>query len=375
MTARPGGSLPEHARLICDALVRVESVRDLGQAQWDVLVRVARRARLLGTLAWRIRDQANLWRSIPEPVRGHLTASIHFTAWRNQALKVLIAELRQTLPASTEIVLLKGGGYLAQGLPFARGRMPGDLDVLLPREALDPASEILRANGWSSGKLSAYDLRYYREWSHELPPLRNERHVFELDLHHAIAPVTSRVRPETALLLERSRALETGVQGGCGLRVLHPLDQIVHSAVHLFQDTELDERLRDLVDLDGLIRYHVTSDAGWGALRERARQLGAGALLETACRYCTLWLETPIPESMRHGLRSPWQVAALDWIVTRTLLPALPQDSGRLDLRVAHTLARVRYHRMRMPPPLLIRHVFGKGGGLLRAAVERLLRR
>ena len=38
-------------------------------------------------------------------------------------------------------------------------------------------------------------------------------------------------------------------------QVLHPVDQVLHCAAHLFLDSDLRDRIRDLVDLDGLFRH------------------------------------------------------------------------------------------------------------------------
>ena len=54
------------------------------------------------------------------------------------------------------------------------------------------------------------------------------------------------------LLAER---LPTGVGGW---DVLSAIDQVLHAAAHLFLDSELRDRVRDIVDIDGLMRHHGT---------------------------------------------------------------------------------------------------------------------
>lgn len=72
--------------------------------------------------------------------------------------------------ADYPLVLLKGGAYIGQGLPISRGRLPSDVDILVPRANIASASARLQAAGWISKPLDAHDHRYYHDWSHEVPP-------------------------------------------------------------------------------------------------------------------------------------------------------------------------------------------------------------
>ncbi len=189
--------------------------------------------------------------------------------------------LDEALPGDVRVTLLKGAAYLAQSIPFARGRMPNDVDLLVSHTDIDAVEAALTTAGWVSEVTDAYDQRYYREWSHELPPMRYPGHALEVDLHHTIAPVTSRTRADDALLFANLVALPRS-----RFFVLDPRDQIIHAAIHLFQDTELDGRLRDLVDIDELIRNHLHDEADWSALLARAERHRASRVLWYALRYC-----------------------------------------------------------------------------------------
>lgn len=328
--------------------------RTMQLADWDETLRLARAARLLGTLAERLRADAATWVQVPPPVRGHLQAATHFACHRAQLMRMELRALAAALPADVPVVLLKGAAYLAAGLPLARGRLPGDVDLLVRRADLDRAEAALLRAGWASATQDAYDQRYYREWSHELPPMRMPGHALEVDLHHTIAPVTGRCRADDALLLAASLPLADS-----RYLVLHPADQLIHAAIHLFQDTELDGRLRDLVDLDGLLRRLPRADAG-ARLRERAARHGASRMLWYALHYCRGWLGTPVAAE---AWPAPPPVAAqrwVDWIMRRHCLPRLPDRAPSAAERAAARAAQLRYHLLRMPPALLLRHVAHK---------------
>jgi hypothetical protein len=110
-------------------------------------------------------------------------------------------------------------------------------------------------HGWSSAKTSAYDQRYYRRWMHELPPLKHNSRQTVLDVHHAILPTTARLKPDSRKLL----AAATPIAGRPDLAVLSPVDMVLHSAAHLFCNEDVGNSLRDLVDLDCLLRVLRTA--------------------------------------------------------------------------------------------------------------------
>jgi hypothetical protein len=153
-------------------------------ADWDDTVRLARQERLLGLIAGRLKENLGLWKQLPERVRGHLQSSINFSAHRLQMVRMELRALDKIIPKTITVILLKGAAYIAQDQEFARGRMPNDVDLLVKRSDLNEAEAALNSAGWVSETTSDYDQHYYREWSHELPPMRYPGHALEVDLHH-----------------------------------------------------------------------------------------------------------------------------------------------------------------------------------------------
>lgn len=348
-------AIPLHANLLA-LLGDPAHALQMWPADWEEPLRLARDARLLAALGQRLRADQRLWRAVPERPRGHLLAAIHHSDWHLALMRRVLDDVAGALPAGMPVVLLKGAAYVAQGLPIGTGRMPSDVDLLVRRVDLSAAESALRAGGWASEKLDAYDERYYREWSHELPPLRHPDHGLELDLHHTITPVTSRVRADDGLLL-------AGIQPLPGSRylVLAPADQVVHAVIHLFQDSDLCGQLRNLVDIDGLLRAHMRSAGDWDGLVARAEGHGAARLLGYALKYCREWLGTPVPDGLVPPGPGPLSRVAMDWIFRRSCPPRLPDQAPSWDQRVAALAGAVRYHWMRMPPGMLVAHLVRKG--------------
>jgi len=342
--------------LLVEVLLAPEIAFRLSPADWDLLIRQARRANLIARLATTL--EAQLDALPPAPVR-HLRAALLIarrqriaTRWEAECIR------RALVPLGIQPILLKGAAYLLTDLPAARGRLFGDVDLLVPRAQIEAAEAGLIAAGWGfDADLSDYDKRYYREWMHEIPPLYHRQRDTALDLHHTILPPTARVQVNTAALFEDTRELPRLP----GLHVLAPVTMFLHSAAHLFHEGELDNGLRDLFDLDALLRDFGRDAAFWPALVPRARMLGLGRPLFHALRYTTRLLGTPVPaDVMRDAAAAPpgWQ-SLLDACYERALMPV--HTSCDTPLTAPARLALyVRSHWLRMPAGLLARHLARK---------------
>ncbi|MCX7893883.1 MAG: nucleotidyltransferase family protein [Burkholderiales bacterium] len=356
--ARP--SLPAHARTLIAVLADPGQAGALTLDAWDLLIRTARVARLLGVLQ-AVLEGAGRFDAVPEPVRAHLVAGRRQAEYRRQmALYEADCVASVLAPAGISTVLLKGAAYAALGLRCAVGRMPEDLDILVPRARLAEAEELLRDAGWALEEKDDYDERYYREWSHELPPLRFPGHAFELDLHHAIVPPIARHPVDMALVLSACRPLP----GDGRFLVLSPADQVLHAALHLFQD-ECVDRLRDLVDLWFLLEELGARPGFWDDLVGRAGALPAGRPLWYAlqCLEALVGWRPPAAVSAAVDRFAPPRPAA--WTMLRLLATCLPPlhpdahgDRGRWVARQA-LLARALW--LRFPVPILARHLAMKG--------------
>ncbi len=367
MTARP----PSDERRTVDArtdaadrplLVRVlldpAQALTLSPAAWDLLLRQARRSNLAGRLARQMADAGWLER-LPAPVQPHLHAALLLSRRQTQMLAREVDLLRETLAELPgPLILLKGAAYALGGHAPAPGRMFSDIDLLLPPDQLARAETTLLVHGWAFDDLDRYDQRYYRQWMHELPPLHHKRRGTSLDLHHTLLPPTARTPLNSRALFDAPRPLP----GRPGVFVLPPEDMLLHSAAHLFHEGELPNGLRDLFDLDALLREFGAVDGFWPRLLARASHIGLTGPLALALRYTRRWLDTPFPYELLDELPAHGSVQRrlLDACYRRLLRPA--HESCRLP---GHDLAAlalyVRAHWLRMPVPLLARHLARKG--------------
>lgn len=341
------------------ALRDPEALLGLKLPQWEVLVNQARRANLLSRVAAGF-DRDGLLREVPVAPRAHLLAARALAQAQADAVRREIAAIDRSLAATgAPVVLLKGAAYLLAGLPAARGRLFTDIDILVPRAALAEVEAALMLAGWAGMKTTPYDQRYYRRWMHELPPLKHIARQTVLDVHHAILPLTARLKPDSAKLLAASRTLP----GEPRLRVLAPVDMVLHSATHLFCNEDVGNSLRDLVDLDSLLCCFGNKKGFWPALSARAAELDLTRPFYYALRYVQPILNTPVPAQVLRDAeigRPPSALRGLmDAIFFRTLQPDRAAATDGLA-SLARGSLYVRAHWLRMPPLLLALHLTSK---------------
>lgn len=354
-----GPASPPRQLAWLEALREPASALEWDLARWEHVIRVARRLRLLGRLASGV-CAAGMLPRVPAQAARHLQAELRYATWRSDGLAWVLERLPDMLGEVTyPLVLLKGAAYMGQGLAIGRGRLPSDVDILVPREHIADAQTRLLGAGWEEAALDAHDQRYYREWSHEVAPMRHPLHGLELDLHHNILPPVARTHVDASLLLASLQA-----SNWPHWQVLAPADQVLHSAAHLFHDSELRDRLRDLVDLDGLLRHFGAAPGFWDGLVARASVLGLHESLALALHFCSRWLATPVPPEVMAAARARGLSRAKALWLHPLLEAALwPADPDRLPPRrqalAAQTLL-VRHHLGRMPLSLLLPHLWHK---------------
>ena len=325
---------------MADALILARALADPTSlaldTDWCGLITMARAEQLLGTLAWRLDGLP-----LPEDV-ALLLADARASAETGRRAALWEAEMarRALAPLGCPVVLLKGTAFVAAGLAAGQGRAIGDLDILVPRAALDAVEAALLAAGWEWVKPDPYDDAYYRRWMHELPPLIHRTRDRMIDVHHTILPLTARVRPDAAALIAGAPPL------GNGLSVLSPADMLVHAAAHLFADGDLAGGLRNLWDVHCLVGEH-----GIEGLETQAESHRLTREVARALRLSHRLFATEVPAPFR-------ETRGIDGLYLRRLLAR--DDWGRPTRPFTRFVFYVRSHWLRMPPAMLARHLWTK---------------
>ena len=327
------------------ALADPTSTNTLSAEDWTALLSIARAERLIGSLAVQLAG-----RELPVPVAEALETARAQTAFDHVQARWDVEMTRRLLaPLGITPILLKGSAFVIGDLAAGAGRAVGDLDILLPIDQLNRAEAALLVGGYEWGKDDPYTQAYYRRWMHELPPLIHGERGTMIDVHHTILPLTARPTPDAAALIADA------IQIATGLAMLSPADMIVHAACHLIADGDLAGGLRNLWDIDRLVRDFSKQTDFWAKLAERSTLHQMREPVARALRLTRQLYDTPVDTA----LAGPSTIS--DALFIRHLLS---RDAWGRKTNAATRLAfYIRSHWMRMPPLMLARHLWIKARG------------
>jgi hypothetical protein len=330
------------ARLLAWVLAQPSRALTLDDRGWTSLLAIAHGERLGGSLAVRLEGL-----KLP-PEAARFLDRARKTAEGDRTTALWEAEMARRALASlgVPVILLKGAAFVAAGLDAGRGRQIGDLDILVPRASLDAVEAALIEAGWEWVKPDPYDDAYYRQHMHELPPLIHRERDRMIDVHHTILPLTARVTPDAGSLIAEAAALENG------LYILSPQDMLLHAVAHLFADGDLAGGMRNLWDIDRLVREQGVQPNYWKQLHERSAHHGLTRHLSRALRLARHLYETPVDDYLA------WQGRQGDVLYLGRLLAR--NGWGQENRKLLRFGFYLRSHWIRMPPLMLARHLLTK---------------
>ncbi len=337
----------------------------LSLSEWTTLINDARQCNLLGALAVAASGDIDAFPAGPaRHLRGMSLLS------QRQALSVRweVHRLHEALrPLGQTILLLKGAAYVMGECMAARGRMFGDIDILVPRDRLGDVESRLMINGWVSAKSSRYDQYYYRKWMHELPPMTHVRRGTVLDVHHNILPSTTRRHPKAEDMF--ARAVPIAHADLPWIRVPCPEDMLIHSATHLAHEGELDSAMRDLHDIDVMVSEFGHADSFWNRVCEYStqQQLAGPVLLILKLAETVFGSNVPDHVISALGRVERTSVGALTSIYLNAIPFRLEERTDALAV-LTRSLLYIRSHALRMPAHLLIPHLLVKAFAKLKPA-------
>ncbi len=381
------------AMLLVKALRSPDGLGGLIADDWTALLTMARAEQLIGTLAHRLSGQ-----DVPGVVAAILDdARANAEYQRRTALWEADCARRALSGYPGKVVLMKGTAYVSADLVAGQGRHIGDLDIMVARDDLPRVEALLLTKGgWEWVKEDAYDDAYYRDHMHELPPMIHKERDRMIDVHHTILPLTARPMPDAAAMLmdaksladlssylseqnshpelisgsylstlkeskilkqvqhDHSNSLHPSTGSGLtdGLSIFSPTDMAIHCAAHLIADGDLAGGLRNLWDMHCLLTEFSAADPGYfDQLKSRAQHHQLWPAVHRAARLAFQLYGTDIPKQWR-GWNSKDK-----WYIMR--LTARDQW-GRSSRKPIQLIFYIRSHWLRMPPLMLMRHLWTK---------------
>lgn len=320
----------------------------------------ARRIGLLGRLSYSVEL---LGATPPARLRNHVSSSlVEVRAFQRDVLRELDHIERALTGLGAPVLLLKGACYVRMGLVAARGRIFSDIDILVAKDRIGHAEASLMLGGWLTGELDPYDQRYYREWSHEVPPMTNRRRGTTIDLHHALAMPSCRIHIDSERMVRDAIPIE---KSGFWWR-LKDEDMVLHAASHLMLNSEFDRGLRDIWDIDLLFRQFSLSSLNFSdSLMKRAASVGLEKIVQQALFLANYFFGTPIPE---------WVINNQDGLFVHLVRCAA--STRHLETRprwqcLADALLSYREMYLRLPNRLLAIHLAHKSANLFGQSVKK----
>jgi hypothetical protein len=138
-------------------------------------------------------------------------------------------------------------------------------------------------------------------------------------------------------------------------------DLVLHAASHLLLNSEFDRALRDLWDIDLLIRHFSEVEPNFGdRVMERARSVGLAQIVYRALFLCHRYFGTPLPtcDLLADGF--------VMWLFAQSTSTRHPDTRPALQT-LADEFLRLRELYLRLPSHLLVRHLWHKANTAMNA--------
>lgn len=248
---------------LVDALLKPSLLSELSLAQLSAIIAEARFHNMLCQLG-QVCQRNGCWNELPEQFRTHIVSAEYAYEKQQSQLRYEVDAFDKCFK-SLEIqwVYLKGAAYHLSRFTEFGGRVMADIDILVAEDDLVRVESLLKSQGWITSHINDYDEKFYREWSQEIPPMRHSERRTELDIHFNILPKTLKETPSPDVLMEHTASLKDEKTNA---RVFAPEAMIIHSAIHLFFESEFHKGFRDLHDLYILISRFQQEDGFWNKL-------------------------------------------------------------------------------------------------------------
>lgn len=315
------------------------------------LLRVLIQAQLHGYIAHKINDIEEY----PLAFKRHLLSITRFS----KAQYVQVIKACKTISHDLEelrapVLLLKGAAYIAANKANAKGRLISDIDILVAKEHLPEVERLLTSKGWAPKELDDFDEKYYREWSHELPPYSHLETGVTLDIHHNLLPGTSGKTIDIADIIATKQMTD--------FNLFVPKDEylILHSAIHLLLNDDIEKGLRDCLDLHCLLKEYVQTnniETLQEVFRNAACEREFFVLLKLLTKLFTS--ETGIYSDKTLSINNHSAYESIVNDLEKAVFPASIYLTNSIN-HYARFKVYLRGHLSKMPLSLFIRHIIYK---------------
>jgi hypothetical protein len=325
--------------------------------------RIVERAARLGVapILWDRLQGGKAAGRLPEELRAELRRFTYAQTLYNtvmlRELGELLEGLRQT---GVQPVVLKGAALAGRLYRNVGLRTLSDLDLLVRPSELPAADGVLRRRGYRQ-RVDPRFRTLYRHHHHTAPYAPPRGHP-RVELHTGLISPDHGLHPDLERM--RARCRDARFHRALGA-ILCPEDQLLHVCLHLSLSDRFVRGLKDLMDIDGLVRE--TEDLDWDRFLATTEDAGLGRPVCYALGLARRCLHTPLPAAVVRRLRCHrlplLEDRLLRW-TSRHFVTAPPDGERVFGVATAKQLAGVllgeRHARRRWA--WVLRRVMGRPG-------------
>jgi hypothetical protein len=232
----------------------------------------------------------------PETITDEMRQAFLVSVVRSLHMERQLQEIIEAFGKQGVRVLVLRGPALAFSLyPDPAMRPSGDLDLLVLPEQVVQARDILESLGY---KCLARRFETARDFFREECFIHQENpgNTFPVDLHwvhwelHPFFKGSEQV--DMLDLFQRGWKVETPT---LAFETLHPVDYLIHSAIHLVMIHRMEMRLSWIYDT-ALLAQHLQVPEDWETLQERCVAWRARLPLEHCLKMAQVWAGLELPD-------------------------------------------------------------------------------
>lgn len=289
---------------------------------------------------------------IPPALLWHFTSANEMYQAHKRDFLFTLEHLGNHISAlETPVILLKGAAYTKdEESVTSEGRLFADIDVFVDKQYIKSAEQLLMWSGWRYQDKTDYDMSYYLNWMHELPPMTNQSLPLGIDVHHHIVPVIAKTAFELAPLTQSLCR-----SGNAVFCILSPASQMIHTAMHMLTNDDMHNTFRDLLDFY-LNFTHFYSEEFVENLVQVAEKTQTERHLYRALRLIQQLFNCELGEILTVKTSNPDMFERLvDAFYVRLIKGSLLRDDPKRESLTTKMLW-IRAHWLKMPLSILLQH-------------------
>jgi hypothetical protein len=286
-------------------------VADLGEKDWDALVRLAGRRGVQPLLYQRLTEAGSAVR-VPESIRQRLLEAYLKNGARNGLLYLDLQRVLTVLQGDGISVIVLKGAHLAElAYPDRALRPMCDIDLMVKRTALARTADRLRGIGYQSQVEDPEQWLADNPFAKHLPPFFKPPNP-RIEVHWTIS-AASLPDGEVCGLWRRARAATVA---GVETHVLSPEDLLVHLALHGCASHTFNSGPRFLWDLQAALNRYA-AEMNWDLVRTLAGEWQAQRSLYLSLRLANEYADARVSAEALAALRPAdfkpqWMTAAIE---------------------------------------------------------------